>query len=572
MALKFRASVAEYLLMDMLKPMVILCEFVPRRVFRAGVFVTLLALAVLVAPPRAQSARHNILLIVADDFATDGLRLYNLNPAASFPPMPTIERLAQSGLTLRNAYSYPTCSPTRSTMLTGRYGFRTGIGYALANPLGPSLGAGEFTLPEALSAAAPLVRHGMVGKWHLSFNAPDPNTLGGFSHFSGGILGELLAYDQWPRKVTNGVTLGSTLNPYSHYATTDNLRDATNWISAQTTNAWFLWLAFNACHEPLHLPPAGLHTYTNLSGSDSDISTNARPYYEAMAQSLDTTVSNLLAFLGPQTNETTIVFLGDNGTPSRNIQPPYTTNQCKGTLYEGGIRVPLIVAGPKVAGANRSTDALVSTVDLYATLLELAGVNLATTLPTNLVFDSRSFLPVITNASYEPPERYVLAENFAANLPDDVAGRAVRNRQFKLIQFNNGAQEMYDLTVDPYEHTNLLAATLSAVQQTNYVALMNQFGQWQSAPPPTVTGYAHNGDRFAVQATHVEGARTWLWRNDTFDYPVWTMLTNVSSLPLSTTEVRVADTNPPATRAFYRMSLRAVPASTNTPADWRNWD
>ena len=62
----------------------------------------------------------------------------------------------------------------------------------------------------------------------------------------------------------------------------------------------------------------------------------------------------------------------------------YNTRQCKGTLYEGGIRVPLIIAGPKVAGANRSTDAVASTVDLYATILELAGINLTATLPTNL--------------------------------------------------------------------------------------------------------------------------------------------------------------------------------------------
>ena len=159
----------------------------------------------------ALAQRHNILLIIADDFATDGLRLYNTNASASLPPMPTVERLAQSGVSFRNAYSYPTCSPTRCTMLTGRYGFRTGIGYALANPLGPTLQADEFTLPKALSSAAPNLRHGMVGKWHLSFHAPDPNTLGGFDWFSGGILGELPAYADWPQKVTIGVTLGNIL-------------------------------------------------------------------------------------------------------------------------------------------------------------------------------------------------------------------------------------------------------------------------------------------------------------------------------------------------------------------------
>ena len=514
------------------------------------------------------------------DFSTDGLRLYNTNQV-TFPPMPTVDRLAQSGVTFRNAYAYPTCSPTRCSILTGRYGFRTGIGYALANPAGPHLGANEFTIPKAMTAANPNLRHGLVGKWHLSFKAPDPNTLGGFSDFSGGILGELSAYNDWPKKVTNGVeiTSGFAPNPvphrsYTNYATTDNLKDATNWISAQGTNSWFLWLAFNACHEPFHLPPTNLalHSYAYLSGAQSDINTNGRPYYEAMAQSLDTCVSNLLDFLGPQTNLTTVIFMGDNGTPKSVIQLPYTTNQCKGTLYEGGIRVPLIIAGPKVKGANRSTDAVVSTVDLYATILELAGINLAATLPTDLVFDSQSFLPILTDTNYVPPEHYVLAENFNANLPDELAGRAVRNRQFKLILFNNGVQEMYDLLSDPYEHSNLLSGWLTLPQQTNYVALINKLGEWQVLPSPVVTAYAKQSDRFAVTATHSSGASCWLVRNDQLDYPVWTALTNVNTVRLSSTTTRIADTNMPAPSAFYRFALRPVQASTNASTGWKDWD
>ncbi|MBI5387097.1 MAG: sulfatase-like hydrolase/transferase [Verrucomicrobia bacterium] len=519
----------------------------------------------------AAGERHNILLVVADDFSTDSLRLYNpLTNGVTFPPMPTVERLARSGVTFRHAYSYPTCSPTRCTILTGRYGFRTGIGYALASPTGPSLRTNEFTLPEALTAANTSLHHGMIGKWHLSFGNSDPNTIGGFTHFSGGILGELSAYNDWPTKVTNGVevTSGWAPNPvphrsYTNYATTDNLKDATNWISAQTTNSWFLWLAFNATHTPLHKPPNELHSYDYLSGADSDIGTNARTYYEAMAESLDTSVSNLLHFLGPQTNLTTIIFLGDNGTPRSVIQAPYTTNQGKGTLYEGGIRVPLIITGPKVAGPNRSSEAVVSTVDLYPTLLELAGVNLAATLPTNLVFDGQSLLPILTDTNYVPPERCILSENFSGTLKDSVAGRATRNRQFKLILFDNGVQEMYDLSADPYEHTNLLSGWLTSVQQTNYTALMRQLSAWQTASAPVVVNFARESDRFYVTSTHEADLRCWLWRNDRLDYPVWTVLTNVNTISLSSTHTRIIDTNPPDTHGFYRVSLRPVEASTN---------
>jgi arylsulfatase B len=519
----------------------------------------------------AAQATNNILLIIADDFATDGLRSYNTNQV-SFPPMPTVERLAENGVTFRNAYGYPTCSPSRSLILTGRYGFRTGIGYALANPAGPSLRPDEFTLPNALSAAQSNVRHGMVGKWHLSFEAADPNTVGGFSYFSGGILGELLAYNDWPRKVTNGVTLGNALRSYTNYATTDNLKDATNWIGAQGTNTWFLWLAFNACHEPLHLPPTNLHTYRQLSGTSSDIETNSRPYYEAMAQSLDTTVSNLLAFLGPQTNRTTVIFLGDNGTPARNIQAPFTTNQCKGTLYEGGIHVPLVISGAGVIGRQRRSDAVVSLVDLYATILELGGVHLAEVRPTNTVVDSQSLVPILRDPDYTAPERYILAENFSANLPEERAGRAVRNGRYKLILFDSGLQEMYDLHDDPYEHANLLLDRLSPGQQTHYAALLRQMENWQAAAAPTVTDYRVASDRFTVSVSHPAGTRCWLWRSTTIEYPVWAVLTNASNAALSSTSVRLTDTNAPTTRASYRVSLRPVEASTNVVSNWKDWD
>jgi arylsulfatase A-like enzyme len=543
--------------------------------------ILLLALWLAPAPAQAAAGPNNILLIIADDYSTDGLQMFNpVTNGVTFPRMPTVERLARTGLTFRNAYSYPTCSPARCTMLTGRYGFRTGIGYALANPLGPTLSTNEFTLPEALSKADTNIQHALIGKWHLSFKDPDPNTIGGFSFFSGGILGELSAYDYWPAKISNGVEILNhwtrdipPRHVYTNYATTDNLKDATNWISAQGSKPWFLWLAFNACHKPFHLPPPDLHSYTHLSGTDEDIATNSRPYYEAMAESLDTCMARLLDFLGPKTSNTTIIFMGDNGTPASVIQAPFTTNQCKGSLYEGGIRIPLIISGPAVTGTNRVTDALVSTVDLYATILEMAGVNLASTLPTNLVFDSQSLMPIITNALYEPVNRFILAENFDGKIPNSVAGRAIRNSRFKLLFFDNGTQEMYDLSLDPWEHTNLLSGRLDRLQQSNYTALVNKLADWPIGPAPVVTRYDRMTNRFAVTTTHSSDTPCWLLRNDAVDYPVWTVLTNVNVTSLSSTTTRIADTNLLHGTAFYRVSLHPVPNTTYDPTNnWRDLD
>src|SRR5690349_23869891 len=132
----------------------------------------------------AQVSPRNILLVVADEIGTDALSLFNTNRGTNvfFPQTPNINALAQQGVIFRNCYAYPSCSPTRSAILTGRYGFRTGIGGAIGNPGDPALSPRDFTMAKALSANPQLgIRHAQIGKWHLSTNAPDPNFIGGWS-------------------------------------------------------------------------------------------------------------------------------------------------------------------------------------------------------------------------------------------------------------------------------------------------------------------------------------------------------------------------------------------------------
>ena len=99
---------------------------------------------------------------------------------------------------------------------------------------------------------------------------------------------------------------------------------------------------------------------------------------------------------------------------------------------------------------------------------------------------------------------------------------------------------------------------------------MSKLYQWESVPPPVVTNFTLLPNRFAVTASRANDARCWLWRNDTLDYPVWTVLTNVNVVNLSSTSVRIADTNLLPDSAFYRLTLRAVQSSTNTALGW--WD
>ena len=287
----------------------------------------------------ANAAPQNILLIIADDYGIDSSSLYNTNAAASQPPTPNINALAQSGVLFRNAYVNPVCSPTRSCLITGRYGFRTGIGDVIASASSPTLSASELTLPDAFAANASLgYQLASFGKWHLANGINTPGTIGGWPHFAGSLQGAITSYTNWTKTV-NGVSTAG----YTNYATTDLVNDASAWIQARGTNNWFAWIAFNAPHTPLHLPPTNLCPhYATLSGTSIDISTNPRKYFEAMVEALDTEIGRLLESVN-RTN-THIIFLGDNGTQSV-VQPPFPSNRGKNTLYEGGTHVPFIIVG-----------------------------------------------------------------------------------------------------------------------------------------------------------------------------------------------------------------------------------
>ncbi len=486
------------------------------------------------------AARPNILLVIADDLGADSLSLFNTNPAASFPPTPALNSLAANGVLFRNTYAYPTCSPSRSCMMTGRYGFRTGMGYAIVPPSDPQLPSGELTLAEILSTQT-VYHHACVGKWHLSFTNTTPNTLGGFSHFSGGLGGALPDYSSWP-KIVNGV-----LTPnYTNYATTDNANDAISWIGQQGTNSWFLWLACNAGHAPLHKPPNDLHSYDALPGTQMHINNNPRRYFEAMLEAMDTELARVLTNIS--LTNTTVIFIGDNGSTGMTIQPPYSLGRSKGSLYEGGVRVPLIIAGASVTNQGRASTNLVHIVDLFATILEVAGVNLTTAL-TNRIIDSQSLVPILSD-TYPTNARVILTENFSDTLTDAVAGRALVDGRYKLIQFQNGTNEFYDLLADYLEATNLLTRTLTVGEQNAYDTLTAKSSEWQARP--VLTSLVKTNQRFSLTFTPVQHYTYTLERRDNAATGVWSSVT--SSVPTSSdASVIFRDPSASVLNRFYRV-------------------
>ena len=361
------------------------------------------------APPPGPG---NVLILIADDLGIDQLAPYGvgLDPA----PTPNLDLLASSGVLFRNAWSQPTCSPTRATIQTGRYGFRTRIGTVInAFGNGPALPLDEITMPEMLDlGTGGLYAHAAIGKWHLGSTQVGgdlaPN-LAGYQYFAGSMEGQIAHYFHW-RRVVNGVAATST-----RYATTVCVNDALAWINVQS-GPWMCVVNFQAPHSPFHRPPARLHTqqldWHEPRALCSDPGVDPRPFYKATVEALDTEIGRLLRTLPPgELPNTTVFFLGDNGTDPCIAQAPFAPNS-KGTLYEGGIRVPLLVAGPGVV-PGATCDAPVNTADLFATVADLAGVDLAATLP-GVALDSVSFAPCLADPT-RSPRQWSYAETFSQN-------------------------------------------------------------------------------------------------------------------------------------------------------------
>jgi len=194
----------------------------------------------------------------------------------------------------------------------------------------------------------------------------------------------------------------------------------------------------------------------------------------------------------------------------------------KFTIFEGGERTPLIIAGPDVAQPGRVNDTLVNEPDIFSTILELAGVNVAATTPTNVILDSVSLLPAL-QANVIRPTPYVIEEQFnegvGAGQGTTSDGVTLRNDEYKLIHFYYHTNDVswerfYDLSSDPYEYTNLLNAPLSSTAQANYYALRRELGFSQTfenilyrrnlIPLPAISSFQFTNGVFQINEQYTQ--------------------------------------------------------------------
>jgi arylsulfatase A-like enzyme len=410
----------------------------------AGMFV------VAASPTHAQTETPppNILLVIADDMGLDVSPCYDLGNEK--PDMPVLEAMCRDGLVFDNVWAEPVCSPTRATILTGRYGFRTGVLQPAGGMAEGGIRLDELSLQRFLDENAPApYAHAVIGKWHLSDSTNgdrDNPELMGVGFYSGLIAGGVRDYYRFE------LTSGGVSETVDGYATTVFTDIAIDWLSRQQV-PWFLWLAYNAPHTPFHVPPAGLH-HRDLIDTAAAIEADPRPYYLAALEALDHETGRLLDSLDPATRENTIViFLGDNGTPNQVAETPYTPSTAKGTLYPGGIAVPMVVSGAGVTRKGEREAAPVNTADLFATIADLAGV------AATPAEDSISFRPLLSASAVG--DRSQLYSDLQATQPPPMArnsGWTIREGPYQLLMLDDGARLLFNVEADPGGATNLLDA------------------------------------------------------------------------------------------------------------------
>jgi arylsulfatase A-like enzyme len=416
-------------------------------------------------PAAAGRPRPNLLVFLADDLGAHDLGC----TGSSFYRTPAIDGLAAAGTTFTRGYaSCPVCSPTRAALVTGRHPARVKItNFIPGDRRGKLLGAEffkalpreEITVPTLLQAAG--YTTGVFGKWHLGPPGDIPQH--GFDA-SG--------------STTVGPGSGPLDDPMHARVITGQAADFIT-AAAAAGKPWFCYVPMHSVHVPLITRPdlaaaegrraVGVGPRFDIPaappGDPYTKGVQDHPVYAGMIQEMDETVAGVLAAVerAGQTNDTLVVFTSDNGGLATSEGAP-TSNlplrAGKGFVYEGGIRVPLIVRWPGVAGPGTMSAEPATTLDIAATILDAAGCEL----PAGHVLDGESLWPVLTGSGPLPVRDLVWHYPHYSNQGSRpmgalVAGDGPRPGTEKLVEhFEDGRLELFDLASDPGERTDLASS------------------------------------------------------------------------------------------------------------------
>ncbi|HEV3137843.1 MAG TPA: sulfatase, partial [Pirellulales bacterium] len=337
----------------------------------------------------AAAKQPNIVLFLIDDFGWADLGCYG----STFYRTPNVDRLAAGGMRFRHAYAAcPVCSPTRAAFMTGKYPARLHLtdwlpgrgdqptSKLLRPAFRQELPLEETTIAELLHDAGYVT--GTIGKWHLGGAGFEPTRQGFDSNVGGDHAGSPLSY--FAPYARDGRTMPGLENaPDGEYLTDRLAAEAEKFIEANQKRPFFLYLPHYAVHTPIKAKADLIAKYRDVASARPGGQNN--PVYAAMIDSMDQAVGRVLEKLRSLglAEDTIVIFTADNGglATAEGPDTPSTINaplrEGKGYLYEGGIRVPLVVHWPEQIEASTACDTPVSSYDLFPTIAAICGLSIA---------------------------------------------------------------------------------------------------------------------------------------------------------------------------------------------------
>jgi len=406
---------------------------------------------------RATAQPPNILVILADDL---GYADVGFNGCPDIPT-PNIDALATQGITFANGYvTHSYCSPSRAALLTGRYQQRFGHE---ANPLDnvvDSLAANQITLPQVLTNEGYATI--LVGKWHLGGNNPNQPPNRGFSDFFGFLGGGSGTYFL-PTNTFLRRNLSNVVE--TNYLTHAFSREAVAYITtnAQAAKPFFMFLSYNAPHAPLEAPQDYLDRFPAITDP-------SRKTYAAMVSALDDGIGEVLQSLednGIATN-TLVFFLSDNGGPtSVTTASNDPLRGAKGNVFEGGVHVPFVMRWPGRLPSNTNYTPQVSSLDIFATSVALAGG----TMPSDRPMDGVDLMPFLLGQTSGVPHEQLFWRQGGGE------DWAVREGDWKwLNDSSDPGDSLFQIQPDGTgEYTNL-----AVVESARIPALESAFSAWDA--------------------------------------------------------------------------------------------
>jgi arylsulfatase A-like enzyme len=427
-----------------------------------------------------QAVRPNIVIIVADDMGYGEIGVHGCKDI----PTPSIDSIAQNGIRFTDAYvSGPYCSPTRAGLLTGRYPQRFGHEFNLnpANHQDYGLPLTETTMATRLKSAG--YRTALFGKWHLGYADRFHPMERGFDEFFGFLAGGHSYLSPGP--AANPLLDGRKPVSEAPYLT-DALADrAVDFIKRHRSQPFFLYLAFNAVHVPMHATEKYLRRFEHIADLQ-------RRTYAAMLAAMDDGIGRALATLREEglDSNTLVFFFSDNGGPTTMGGPNGSRNTplrgSKVQTWEGGIRIPFLMQWPAQLPRGRTDTRPVIQLDILPTVLAAAGIPVQ----QDWQLDGVNLLPHVTGKISAPPHEALYWR---------LGGiMAIRKGDWKLVKMSDDAfhadpavladltgVELYNLKEDVSETTNLAATHAPKVKE-----LTDDWQRWNKElarpawPPP----------------------------------------------------------------------------------------